>query len=255
MKSEHKIWGYVFILFLILVWEILSGANIIEKLFLPPPSKIAVSFYKLLLSSDFWIDLTSSLYRMFFGYAIAVMLAVTLGILMGSFKLLYNLLDPLIEFLRPLPSVAIIPAAILFLGIGDVMKVFIIVWASTWPILLNTIDGIRNVDPVQIDTGRVFGMNKLEITRSIKIPNAAPNIATGMRISLAIALILTITSEMVSGTNGIGLFILNSQRSFRIPEMYAGIITVAAIGFLLNLIFVKLERKLLKWNKEATRQT
>lgn len=254
MKSERKIWGFVFILFLVLTWEILSRANVIEKLFLPPPSRITASFYNLLLSGEFWIDLSSTMYRMLLGYSIAVIFAVTLGTIMGSFRFIYNLLDPLFEFLRPIPSVAIIPPAILFLGIGDTMKIFIIVWASTWPILINTIDGIRNVDPVQVDTGKVFGMNAFEIIRSIKIPNAAMYIAAGMRISLAVSLVLTITAEMVAGINGLGLFILSSQRSFRISDMYAGILTIALLGFTLNSIFLRIERRLLKWNKEATRQ-
>jgi len=253
-NKRSKIWGFVFLFFIVLALEILSINDIIPSLFLPPPSQIFAALYKLMFSASYWVDLSASFERMATGYLIAVVVAVLIGTLMGSSRFIYNLLEPFIEIIRPIPSVAIIPAAILFLGIGNVMKISIIAYASIWPILINTIDGIRNVDPLQIDTGKVFGLKNWQIIKDIRLPNAAPYILSGMRISLAITLILTVTVEMVSGSNGIGLFVLNSQRSFNIPEMYAGIITVAVTGYLLNKIFLLIELKFMRWNKKLTRQ-
>lgn len=254
MSQSKKIWGLLFLLFLILFWEVLSQNDIIPKLFLPPPSQIALSFKKLFLSYDHWANIWSTFSRMIRGYSLGIFIAVTLGVIMGSSKTANQIFDPLVQLLRPIPSSAVIPVAILFFGIDDSMKIFVVAFACTWPILINTIEGMKNVDPIQIDTGKVFGMNEFEIIKDIKLPNAAPFIVSGMKISLAVSLALTITSEMVSGVDGLGLFILKTQGSFRIPEMYAGIITVALLGFSLHLIFVQAERKLLRWNRKMTRQ-
>lgn len=253
-NRNSKIWGFIFVLIILTAWEFLSRSEVIYQLYFPPVTKIIETFLNLIISKEFLTHILFSLYRIFIGYSIAAILAIGLGIIMGSWRFIFNLFEPIIEFLRPIPSVAIIPIAILFLGIGDPMKIFVIIYASMWPILINTIDGIRNIDPVQIDTGKVFGLKRAEIIRKIKIPNASPYIVSGLRVSLAIALILTITAEMVGSINGLGYFILYSQRSFRIPEMFAGIITIAIIGYLLNRIFLCFENRFMKWHKELTRQ-
>lgn len=253
-NKDSKIWGFVLVLIILLLWEILSRSGVIYEVYFPPISKIMATFFSLIISGEFWIHILSSLYRMFVGYSIAAVLAISLGVVMGSWKFILNLFEPIIEFLRPIPSVAIIPIAILFLGIEDLMKIFVIVYATMWPILINTIEGIKNVDIVQIDTGKVFGLKKSEIIKKIRIPNASPYILSGLRTSLAIALILTITAEMVGGVNGLGYFILYSQRLFKISEMFAGVITIAIIGYLLNKLFLWFENQFMKWHKGLTKQ-
>jgi ABC-type proline/glycine betaine transport system permease subunit len=151
-----------------------------------------------------------------------------------------------------LPSPAIIPMLILLLGIGDQMKIFIITWACFWPVLVNTIDGVRGVDRVLVDTARSFGSTRWELLRKTILPAASPGIVTGMRISLAISLILTVIAEMVAGRNGIGFYILDSERSFRVAEMYAGTFSLAAVGYLLNRAFVAADQKTMAWYKGLT---
>ena len=148
----------------------------------------------------------STLSRFLEGYVIAALLAVSLGILLGYFRFAYSLLETLIEFLRPMPSVAIIPVAVLALGIGDRMIVAVTVYASLWPMLVNTIDGVRNIEPTLIDTARTFGLSRRLILWRIILPAASPYIVTGLRISLSIALILVTTAEMIAGSRGTGLF-------------------------------------------------
>ena len=154
------------------------------------------------------------------------MVAVPLGLLMGSISFVYRLLEPITEFIRPIPSSAYIPVAILFLGIGNEMKIFIVFLACLFPVLLNTYGGVRGVDPVLVDTGRTFGLSRLSALRQIIFPAVLPNILTGMRISLGIALIVAIVAEMITGNSGIGYYILDMQRTFRVPEMFAGIFTL-----------------------------
>jgi ABC-type nitrate/sulfonate/bicarbonate transport system permease component len=166
---------------------------------------------------------------------------------MGGFTLVYRLMEPITEFLRPIPSSAYIPVAILFLGIGNEMKVFVVFLACLFPILLNTYSGVRGVDTVLVDTGRTFGLSRLKNLRQIIFPAALPSIMTGMRISLGIALIVVVVAEMIAGSSGIGYFILHMERIFRVPEMFAGIFTLGILGFLLNLIFLHAEGYLLRW--------
>jgi ABC-type nitrate/sulfonate/bicarbonate transport system permease component len=146
-----------------------------------------------------------------------------------------------------MPSVAIIPVAILMLGIGDAMIIAVTLYASIWSILINTIDGVRHIDRTLVDTGRTFGLSQWRILWHIILPGAAPYIATGLRIALSIALILVTTAEMVAGSKGLGFFILDEERSMRSVNMYAGVVIVAALGYGLNRLFVGLEARVLKW--------
>lgn len=246
----RKYSGFILIALILLVLEFLSRTNIVSTLFLPPPSQIFFSLLRLLSTSEYWMNVGSTLARVMAGYLIACIVGIGFGVFLGSFRFLYSLFEPIIEFLRPIPSVAVIPIAILFLGIGDTMKIFIVAFACSWPILVNTITGIRTVDNVQIETGKVFGMKNWQIIYFIKLPNALIFIFAGMRISLAIAVILGIATEMVSSINGLGRFILDSQRSFEIADMYAGVVTIATIGYLLNKTFLVVEGRVIRWHRQ-----
>ncbi|MFB6088890.1 MAG: ABC transporter permease, partial [Candidatus Aenigmatarchaeota archaeon] len=149
-----------------------------------------------------------------------------------------------------LPSTALLPVLILFLGIGDTMKIFVIFYASFWPILLNTIDGVRNVDSILISTGKTFGLEEREILTKVLLPSASPYIVSGLKVSSLMALALVITSEMIAGSSGLGYFILHSQRVFKVKQVYAGIAVIALIGYLLGKCFSRIENKYLKWNIE-----
>ena len=168
---------------------------------------------------------------------------------MGVWRWFFLLVEPLVEFLRPIPSPAYLPMAILFLGIDDGMKIFMVAFAAFFPILLNTVSGVRSVDPVLLETAKTFGYGRWQIISKVLLPAAASFILTGMRISLAIALIVTVIAEMVAGNSGIGFYVLNAQRSFLVPEMYAGVIALAFVGFGLNKIFVLVEHALLRWQR------
>ncbi|MBI4522472.1 MAG: ABC transporter permease [Deltaproteobacteria bacterium] len=241
--------GLAALVFLLLIWEACARLTRLSELYFPPISLVLLTLVQLVFSGELVSQALITLFRFATGYALSATIAVTLGIILGYFRLAYSLFEGVIEFLRPMPSVAIIPVAILFLGIGDPMVVAVTVYACTWPILINTIDGVRNIDRTLIDTGRTFGLGRWKILKTIALPAASPYIFTGLRISVAIGLILVTTCEMVVGGSGLGFFILDEERSLKTSNMYAGIILVAILGYALNRLFSVLERKAMRWHR------
>lgn len=252
MLRETRLGGATIVILLLLTWELFSRLSLIDPLYMPPVTSILEALWSVLRTGELPGHYAASLVRAGMGYGLATLCGVVFGTVIGYALIAYNLTEPLVELLRPIPSTALIPLAILFLGIGDEMKVFIIAWASFWPILLNTIDGVRSVDRLLVDTALTFGSERREIIRKIILPAAAPQIATGMRVSLALALILTVVVEMISGNNGIGFFILDSERAFRIKEMFAGTFSLAVVGYLLNRLFITADSYLLGWHRGLT---
>lgn len=243
--------GFLLLAVLAVGWEGLSRFGVVNPIFFPPLSRVIRSLFSLFLSREL-IDATLiTLGRCAAGYGIAALVAIPFGLLMGQWRTLERLLTPLVETLRPIPSAAVIPVAILFLGIDNKMKVAVVVFGSLWPILLNTIHGVHIIEPMLIDTGRTLNLTKRQLVGKIIIPAASPSILTGLRISLAISLILAITVEMIAGSSGLGFLILDYERSFKYAEMYAGIIALAIIGLCLNGLFIVIDRRFLGWSKQS----
>jgi ABC-type nitrate/sulfonate/bicarbonate transport system permease component len=239
--------GWLVFAGLLLLWEYGARSNPKLQFYIPPVSQILRALGHMLASGQIAGHLLSTLGRFLGGYLMAALLAVSLGVLLGYFRFAYSLVATLIEFLRPMPSVAIIPVAVLTLGIGDAMIVAVTVYATLWPMLVNTIDGVRHIEPTLIDTARTFGLRRRAILWRIVLPAASPYIVTGLRISLSIALILVTTAEMIAGSRGLGFFILDQERSFNSGNMYAGIVVVAVLGYALNRLFLVLEAQAMRW--------
>jgi ABC-type nitrate/sulfonate/bicarbonate transport system permease component len=158
---------------------------------------------------------------------------------------------PIVEFLRAVPPPALLPFAILVMGVGNSMKIFIIAVVCVWPVLLNTIDGASGIDLTLEDTTRAYSIDRRDRLLRVVLPAAAPQIFAGIRLAVSLALILMVISEMVASTNGIGYFILQSQRTFAISEMWSGILLLGILGYLLNMAFVMIERRVLRWHRGA----
>ncbi len=246
--------GVGFIALLLILWEIAAASGAVPSMSFPRMSAVLVTWWQLIVSGELLGELLPSLWRMFAGYFVGVALGVALGLLMGYFRFFYSLLEPITEVLRPIPSPAYLPIVILFLGIDDEMKIFMIAFASLFPVLLNTYSGVRSVDPIQLQTARTFGVTGWKLLWQIVLPSAAPYIFTGMRVSLAVALIVMVISEMVAASSGIGYFILSAQRGFKIREMFAGVLTLAVVGYVLNRLFVAIENRVLAWHYGYTVQ-
>jgi ABC-type nitrate/sulfonate/bicarbonate transport system permease component len=239
--------GWLFFGLLLLAWELAARGAPQLQFYFPPLSRVFFALVGAVQSGAIISHLTVTVGRFLESYLLSAAIGVALGIVLGYFRLVHELFETLIEFLRPMPSVAIIPVAILMLGIGDSMILAVTIYATIWPILINTIDGVRHIEQVLIQTGRTFGLSRRRILWQVILPAASPYIVTGLRIGLSIALILVTTAEMIAGSKGLGFFILDEERSMNSGNMYAGIIVVAALGYALNRLFLAVEARALKW--------
>jgi ABC-type nitrate/sulfonate/bicarbonate transport system permease component len=236
-------------LLLLVAWGLASARS--ETYYFPPLTDILSTF------ADTWVfervgsDVVPSIVRMGLGFGIAVVVAISAGLLLGMSRRARVATAPIVEFLRAIPPPALLPFAILVIGVGNSMKVFIIAFVCIWPILLNTIAGVTGVDPTLRETTRVYGIAQRDRLWRVMLPAASPQIFAGMRTSLSLALILMVISEMVASTNGIGYFVLQSQRTFAIPEMWSGILLLGILGYTLNGAFVLIERRVLRWHRGA----
>jgi ABC-type nitrate/sulfonate/bicarbonate transport system permease component len=233
----------------LVTWGLWSAGS--DTYYYPPLTDILSTFADTWLFERVGSDVVPSLVRMGLGYGIAVLLGIGLGLLLGMSGRARRAAAPIVEFLRAIPPPALLPFAILVIGVGNSMKVFIIAFVCLWPILLNTIDGVTGIDPTLRETTRVYGIEGRERIWRVLLPAASPQIFAGMRTSLSLALILMVISEMVASTNGIGYFVLQSQRTFAIPEMWSGILLLGILGYAFNGAFVLIERRLLRWHRGA----
>lgn len=239
-----------------LLAEAVTRVGLVNPVYLPPASQVLARTVGLLGDAAFLGQVLATLSAWAVGLGLAVALAVPVGVALGSSRVAYGASRMLVEFLRPIPSVALIPLAILLFGQGLQMKVALIVYASVWPILFNTIYGIHDVDPVAVDTARSFGFGRLSILGRVALPSAAPFIATGVRVSAAIALILAISAELLAGgTSGIGAWILVAGSGGASNDLvYAGTVVTGLLGVAVNVAFLRLERRFLAW-QPALRET
>ena len=245
---QSKLNGLLFFLGLLILWELIAQAGLINPLIVPPLSRILGVFSELVWSGHIPLQVLVSMKRAAAGYIMAAVVFIPLGILMGLSQTVYRLFEVVVEMLRPVPPPVMIPVAMLFFGLEDEMKIFVIFFSCAWPILLNTLDGARNVDRVLLNTARTFGLPQWKIIWNVILPACSPQIVTGLKVSLPIMLILVVISEMVGSTDGIGYFILDSQRRFRVAQMYAGMFALAILGYTLNQLFNLLYKLVMPWH-------
>ena len=247
MRPE-KLSGIGFLFIALGLWEFAARKELVNPLLVPPLSRIVAVFWDLFSTGEMPLQIAVSMKRAALGYGLAGAVFISLGIVMGLSRPIHRALEVIVEMLRPVPPPVVIPVALLFFGLEDEMKVFVIFFSCAWPILLNTIDGVRRVDPVLLNTARTFRLRRLKTIWQVVLPAASPQIMTGLRVSLPVMLILVVISEMVGSTDGIGYFILDSQRRFRVAQMYAGMAALAILGYTLNQFFNLLHRRLLSWH-------
>lgn len=243
--------GTVVVWLLLATWEAVSRFHIAPTQFFPPVTTIVAALWSLTASLELVQEYTVTLWRAGAGFLLGTAAAIVLGVLMGYYRSVFNLFEPLLEALRPIPTVALIPAAILLLGIENTMKIFIVAWACFFPVWVNTMESIRSVNRELLDTARTFKFTDPAILAKFLLPCAAPGIFTGMRISVAFALMLSVVSEMVAGDTGVGHFLIAAEDAFQIPQMYATVFSLAAVGYVLNWLLVTIERRVLQWHYDV----
>ena len=225
-------------------WFVSAGST---DFFFPPLSDILQSLKDEWFGPRLLDDVVPSLYRLALGYLLAVVVSVALGVLIGLNRTVRGLLEPVLEFFRAIPPPVLVPIFILFFGIDDTMKIVVIAFGCMWPILLNTVEGVRAVDEVLSDTGRVYGISGSARLRHLVLPSASPQIFAGLRQGLSVAIILMVISELFAATNGLGFAVVQAQRSFAIAETWAGMLMLGLLGFLLALLFRVVENRQLAW--------
>lgn len=230
---------------LILAWVVWSAQS--TSFFVPNWGEMASAFSNTWTWSRMTSDVFPSVTRLVIGVILSIVIGVIGGLLIGSFRWLRQMTEPTMEFFRAIPPTVLIPVFMLLIGIGDDMKIAVIVLGAVWPILLNTVEGVRSMDEVLSDTSHTYRISGSARIRYLILPSAMPQIMAGIRQSLSIALILMVISEMFASSAGLGYTIIQFQRSFAIPEMWSGIVVLGLIGVIMSFIFQIVERRVLAW--------
>lgn len=237
---------------LIAFWEIAPRVGILDKTFLPPFSDVINALADLAKSGQLTEHISASVGRALKGFVVAVVVAVPLGIVIGWYRPVAQLLNPVLELFRNTAALALLPVFALILGIGETSKVALVIYACVFPILLNTISGVRTVDPLLIKSARSLGLPSFRLFQKVILPAALPTIFTGIRLSAAASILVLVAAEMVGAQSGLGYLIMASQLNFQIPQMYAGILTIALVGLIFNFVLVLIERRFSRWRTPSS---
>lgn len=234
----------------IAIWTAATNLGWVNEALLPSPQEVTRAAVDAIADGSLWRNTLASLTRVIQGFAVAMLIAVPLGALMGMFTTVRGLIEPLVELLRPVPPIAFIPLAILWFGIGEASKVMIIAYGAFFPIFVNTMTGFRDVDRVHMRAAQTLGAERVHLFRDVVLPSAFPQIVTGARLGMGMAFIVLVAAELVASSEGLGFLINDARFSFRTDQIFVGIITIGILGFVLNVGLLATERRLLRWRSE-----
>ncbi|EIM38906.1 MULTISPECIES: aliphatic sulfonate ABC transporter permease SsuC [Acinetobacter] len=233
---------------LILIWQIASSTGLLESRILPAPSAVIAAFWALLMSGELWTHVKVSAGRALTGLLVGGGLGLLLGLLNGSSKAASTLLDTTLQMIRNIPALALIPLVILWFGIDESAKLFLVAIGVFFPIYINTYHGIRSVDPQLIEMGKSYGLTRWQLYKEIILPGAMPSILVGLRFSLGLVWVLLIVAETISAQSGIGYMTMNAREFLQTDVVLVGILLYALLGKLADVLAVALERFLLRWH-------
>lgn len=240
---------YGLVIAFLALWQVSSTRGWINPAVFPPLDVILAALWDSLASGALLDDIAISLQRAGIAFAAAVVIGIPLGLFMGQVRAVEQALDPLLQFFRQTSALALYPIFILLLGLGEMSKVFVIFWATLFPVLLATIGGVKEVDGKLIEMARTYGAGRLTTFRRVILPAAVPAIFVGLRLSATTALLLLIAAEMIGANKGIGFQVMNAQYNFQVPLMFAAILLLALLGLLANAVLVLLQKKLCRWSQ------
>lgn len=248
-RAGSGLWKAAGIIAFLALWELGPTylASPSTRVFLPPLHEVLAAWGKLFESGTIQGHLAASLTRSVSGFGAALVAGVSLGLLIAWYGRLSAVLNPLLELFRNTAALALLPVFTLLLGIGEESKISIVAYAAFFPVLLNTIAGVKTVDPLLIRAAKSLGLSSLALFRKVILPSAVPTIFTGIRMAGTASILVLIAAEMVGAKAGLGYLIVNAQSSFLIPDMYAGILTVSLLGLAVNFLLVALERHFSRW--------
>jgi ABC-type nitrate/sulfonate/bicarbonate transport system permease component len=250
-KSRAQLLGLAGVLGFLLLWELSSRAGLVDPRFLPPGSEVVAALAGDLGLGRFWVAVGQTMHAWAVGLAVSVVLAVVLGFVVGSSGFLRRVTNSTVEFLRPIPSVALIPLAVLLFGVKIESSLMLIIYASFWQIFIQVLYGVADVDNVAMQTAKSYGLNSLARVRHVVFPTALPYLMTGIRLAAAVALILAVTAGLVIGSPGLGREIALAQSGGAISGMYALVLATGLIGVVINLAMRQVERRTLSWHSSV----
>ena len=242
--------GIPLVLLFFLAWEIAPRIGILSPIFFPPFSKVIYALKDIILTGELERHIGISIFRASFGFLLGIIIAVPLGFLMGHYSLFEKITDLLIQGLRNTSQFALLPVFIMLLGIGETSKIAMTFNAAVWTILINTISGVREVDPLLIKSAKSMGTSDKDLFKKVIFPASIPSVVSGARLAFKASLMAVIGAEMLGAKSGLGFFIQNSQLTYRIPEMYAGILVLTIFGVTLNYFLVWIEKKATSWKAQ-----
>ena len=240
--TEHAVLLFLPVIVIIAVWQILCNQGAINASLLPSPETIVLSFVQMITDGSLWGHISASLLRILKGFLIGTVAGIVIGILMGIFPKFEKSLTLIVGILRPIPIIALIPLLILWFGIGETSKVATIILGTFWPVLINTIYGVKSVDKKLLDLAKILQKTYLQTLVHITIPSAFPAMFTGIRLGVGNALVCVITAEMIAASQGLGFLIMYARQMSQPNIVLVGIITIGVIGLILDLIFQRLQK-------------
>ncbi|SEO91509.1 ABC transporter permease [Trujillonella endophytica] len=236
----------------LLLWQIAPSLGWVDRALIPPLGEVLTAWRELAGNGQLWSNTSASLQRALTGFVLAVGLAVPIGLLVAWYRPVRDFLEPLLEVFRNTAALALLPVFTVLLGIGETSKIAIVVYACFFPVLLNTVSGVGSVDHLLVKSARSLGFGELRVFQKVVLPAAVPSIFTGIRMAGASSILVLIAAEMVGARAGLGYLVTYAQMNFLIPEMYAGILTISAIGLLFNAVLVSLERRASRWRADLS---
>lgn len=249
--AAKQLLGVAGIIGFLATWELIPRLGLINERFLPPASEVVAALVVDFGLTAFWVAVGETMKAWFLGLLIAVAAAVLLGFIIGSSDFLRKATNSTIEFLRPIPSVALIPLAVLLFGVKIESSLLLIVYASFWQVLIQVLYGVADVDMVANNTAKTYGLGRMARIRYVVFPTALPYLMTGVRLAAAVALVLAITAELVIGSPGLGREIALAQSGGAISGMYALVLATGLIGVLINMVMRKIEKRILAWHSSV----
>ncbi len=243
--------GYFLVIIFVLLWEILPRTGIVNPILLPTFSLTLITIKNLLVSGELQVHLVASLQRSIAGFGLALVVGISLGLIMGWYSHIERYTDLLVQSLRNTSTFALMPIFILLLGIGEVSKIAIIFFGAVWPILLNTISGVKSVDPIYIKAARSMGVTDGELFKKVILPASIPSIIAGVRLGVKIAIMVVIAAEMIAANSGMGYFIQYARTIIQTDQVYAGVLVMTLIGLTANYLMVWIEKKLTYWKGDV----
>jgi NitT/TauT family transport system permease protein len=248
-RTEQLLGIFSPVLFL-MAWELAARLEWIDTRFFPAPTAVVAKLGELAKSGTLWRDLWASLQRLFWGFLVGGIPALVLGVVMGLYRPIRAAIDPLISATYPIPKSAILPLVLLIFGLGEASKVVMVALGVFYPVLINTMSGVVQIDKIYLDVGKNFKASRWQVFRTIALPGAMPSIMTGVKLGVGMGLILIAISEMIGAKEGIGYMIWNAWQILTVETMYVGLAAIAVLGFAFNVILNMVEAKILPWKQE-----